>query len=135
MIQQKEQAEVCSYLENQFIVVHFMRLWVPYSTFLPHPALRVFKITGKLVAKYDFIYTKGTLKQRPVKDLSNDAYAMLLCFLIFLIKAYIVGTHLNCIDKSMQFKWVPTTYTFIKTYTKITLAVIWRLQNCLTVRL
>ena len=21
-----------------------------------------------------------------------------------------MGTHLNCIDKSMQFKWVPTTY-------------------------
>ena len=25
-----------------------------------------------------------------------------------------MGTHLNCIDKSMQFKWVPTTYAFIK---------------------
>ena len=25
-------------------------------------------------------------------------------FLIFFIKAYDVGTHLNCIDKSMQFK-------------------------------
>ena len=23
---------------------------------------------------------------------------------------YVVGTHLNCIDKSMQFKWEPTTY-------------------------
>ena len=30
------------------------------------------------------------------------------------IKTYVVGTHLNCIDKSMQFKWVPTTYAFIK---------------------
>ena len=30
----------------------------------------------------------------------------------FLYKAYVVGTHLNCINKSMQFKWVPTTYTF-----------------------
>ena len=30
-------------------------------------------------------------------------------FLIFFIKAYVVGTRLNCIDKSMQFKWVPTT--------------------------
>ena len=29
-----------------------------------------------------------------------------------------VGTHLNCIVKSMQFKWVPTTYmsTQIKAY-------------------
>ena len=37
-------------------------------------------------------------------------------FLIFFIKAYmyVVGTHLNCIDKSMQFKWVPTTYAFNK---------------------
>ena len=42
-----------------------------------------------------------------MKDLSNDAYAMLLCFffffffLIFSIRAYVVGTHLNCIDKSV----------------------------------
>ena len=35
-------------------------------------------------------------------------------FLIFFIKAYVVGTHLNYIDKSMQFKWVPTTYAFKK---------------------
>ena len=34
----------------------------------------------------------------------------------FFVKGYVVGTHLNCInfDKSMQFKWVPTTYVFIK---------------------
>ena len=25
-----------------------------------------------------------------------------------------MGTHLNCNDKLMQFKWVPTTYAFIK---------------------
>ena len=71
-------------------------------------------------------------KKRSVKDLhvSNDSYAMFLyvCFFLllllfffyiiinsdFLYKAYVVGTHLNCIDKSMQFKWVPTTYAFIK---------------------
>ena len=35
-------------------------------------------------------------------------------FLIFFTKAYVVDTHLNCIDKSMQFKWVPVTYAFIK---------------------
>ena len=34
--------------------------------------------------------------------------------LIFFIKAYVVGTHLNCIDKWMQFRWVPTTDAFIK---------------------
>ena len=33
------------------------------------------------MAKYVSTYTKGTLKQRSVKGLSNDAYAMLLfCF-------------------------------------------------------
>ena len=46
-----------------------------------------------------------------MKDLSNNAYTIFLyvCF-YSLYKAYVVGTHLNCIDKSVQFKWVPTTY-------------------------
>ena len=35
-------------------------------------------------------------------------------FLYFFTKAYVVGTLLNCIDKSMQFKWVLTTYAFVK---------------------
>ena len=35
-------------------------------------------------------------------------------FLIFFIKAYVVGTRLNCLDKSRQFKRVPTTYVIIK---------------------
>ena len=74
---------------------------------------------------------KGTLKKKKksVKDFLDDVH--LICFLIFFIKAYVVGTHLNCIDKSMQFKWVPTACAFIKKYTKSTLAVIWRLRNCL----
>ena len=74
------------------------------------------KLLGKLLIKYVSMYTMGTLKQRLAEDLSNDAYVMFLCFLflIFFIKAYVVDTHLNCIDKSMQFKWVPTTYAFIK---------------------
>ena len=42
----------------------------------------------------------------------------------FLYKAYVVGTHLNCTDKSMQFKWVPTTHAFIENLTKSTPAVI-----------
>ena len=45
---------------------------------------------------------------RLVKDSSNDICEFFCFFLIFYIKAYVVGTHLNCIDKSMQFKWVPT---------------------------
>ena len=39
---------------------------------------------------------------------------MLFFFLIFSMAAYVVATHLNCMDKLMQFKWVPTTYAFIK---------------------
>ena len=34
-------------------------------------------------------------------------------YLLFLQK-YVVGTHLNCIDKLRQFKRVPTTYAFVK---------------------
>ena len=33
---------------------------------------------------------------------------------IFLIKMDAVGTHMNRIDKLMQFRWVPITYAFIK---------------------
>ena len=29
-----------------------------------------------------------------------------------------MSTHLNCTDKSMQFKWVPPAYAFIKKWTK-----------------
>ena len=71
---------------------------------------------GKHVVKYVPTYTKGTLLKKLRKDLSNNAYAMFLYvfFFNFLYKAYVVGTHLNCIDKSMQFKWVPTTYAHMK---------------------
>ena len=65
------------------------------------------------MVRYVSTYTKSTLKKRSVKDLSNDAYAMFFFLLIFLIKAYVVGTYLNCMDKLMQFKWVPTTYALI----------------------
>ena len=68
------------------------------------------KILGKL-AKYIL---------RVHLKLINEGHQMMLMpcycdfFLIFSIRAYVVGTHLNCIDKSMQFKWVPKTYAFIK---------------------
>ena len=50
-------------------------------------------------------------KKRSAKDLFDDVYVI---FFFFFIKAYVVGTHLNCINKLMQFKWVHTTYAFIK---------------------
>ena len=44
------------------------------------------------------------------KDLFDDVY-VIFCFLY---KAYVVGTHLNCINMSMKFKLGPTTYAFKK---------------------
>ena len=39
------------------------------------------------------------------KDQKRTNFMMIIrFFLTFFIKAYIVGAHLNCIDKSMQFK-------------------------------
>ena len=80
------------------------------------------KLLIKLVVSGKYLsYTKGTLKKkRSARGLATDVNAMFLCFfccffsLIFSIKAYVVGTHLNCIDSLMQFKLVPTTYAFIK---------------------
>ena len=78
------------------------------------------KLLGKLVVKYVSTYTKGTLKTRSAKDIILCLFDVFVrVILIFFIKTYVVGTHLNCIDKSMQFKWVPTTYVTIKKWTKI----------------
>ena len=37
-----------------------------------------------------------------MKSVFNDAYAIL--FFVFFIEAYVVGTHLNCLCLSRQFK-------------------------------
>ena len=52
--------------------------------------------------------------KRTVEQVSSLQITAGVCFAYFFIKAYVVGTYLNCIDLSMQFKWVPTTYAFIK---------------------
>ena len=53
---------------------------------------------GKLVVKYPL--NKGTLKERStvnfMMSVFNNAYAIL--FSVFFIEAYVVGTHLNCLD-------------------------------------
>ena len=49
-----------------------------------------------------------------VKQFRSLQITSSVLFVYFFIKAYIVGTHLNCIDLSMQFKWVPTVYAFMK---------------------
>ena len=72
--------------------------------------LKFFKITGKLRGKM-CIYVQRAYLKKSSKDLFDDVYAIVL---IFFIKASVVGTYLNCIGNLMQFKWVPTTYVFIK---------------------
>ena len=52
--------------------------------------------------------------KRTVKKFRSLQITASVIFLYFFLKAYVVGTHSNCIDLSMQFKWVPTTYAFIK---------------------
>ena len=52
--------------------------------------------------------------KRTVKQFRSLQITASVLFVYFFVKAYVVGTHLNCIDLSMQFKWVPTTYAFIK---------------------
>ena len=52
--------------------------------------------------------------KRTVKKFRSLQITANVLFLYFFIKACVVGTHLNCIDLSMQFKWVPTTYAFKK---------------------
>ena len=52
--------------------------------------------------------------KRTVKRFRSLQIIVSVRFVYFFINAYVVGTHLNCIDLSMQFKWVSTTYAFIK---------------------
>ena len=58
-----------------------------------------------------------------MKSVFYDTYAIYY-FLIFFIKAYVVDTHLNCLDFLRQFKPVPTTYAFIKVVDKSTQTVM-----------
>ena len=53
--------------------------------------------------------------KRTVKQLSNlKDYNQCTFIYFFMKKTYVVGTHLNCLDKSRQFKQVSTTYDSIK---------------------
>ena len=99
----------------------------------PYYALRFFKIqywkTCGKICRYLYVPILYTLK-----NFQQRTYLICLCdfFFWFSLKKSVVGIHLNCIDKSMQFMLVPTTYALIKKQTKSTLPVIWRLWNCLT---
>ena len=64
-------------------------------------------ITCRIRPNYSTYPYKGTVKE--FRSLQITASVL---FVYFFIKAYVLGTHLNCIDLTMQFKWVPTTYAF-----------------------
>ena len=68
------------------------------------------------MVKYVFTYSKSTLKkdQQKTPAMKLKRCLCVFIFLSFFIKAYVVGTYLDCIDRSMQFRWVPITYFFIK---------------------
>ena len=59
---------------------------------------------------------RENLKVHFKKDQLRIYLMMFMCPfpLIFFIKAYVFGTHLNCLNKLRQFQRVPTTYAFIK---------------------
>ena len=59
----------------------------------------------------------------PIKALSSNLVVFRfqpVYFYLLLYKTYVVGTHMNCLhlDKLRQFKWVLTTYAFIKKINK-----------------
>ena len=104
-------------LTSRLILLDTYHIWPSYCTV----HLGFFKINGKTCGKICIclprLHFKEKINKEPIWYLCNF-------FLNFFIKSYVVGTHLNCIDKSMQFKWVPITFAFIKKKTKSTLAVI-----------
>ena len=77
--------------------------------------------------------------KRTVKKFRSLQIIASVLFLYFFMKAYVVGTHLNCIDLSMQFKWAPTTYAFIKKVRKNRIIIIkqvlfWSFLSCILSR-
>ena len=62
---------------------------------------------------------KCTVKQFRSLQITASVFSRYL-----FIKANVVGTHMNCIDLSMQFKWVPTTCAFIKKIRKNRISII-----------
>ena len=50
--------------------------------------------------------------KRTVKWFCSFQIIACVLFVYTFLKAYVVGTHLNCINLLMQFKWVPTTYMY-----------------------
>ena len=79
-------------------------------TVIRFPYLFVLKFEYHIRPNYSTCSYKCTVKQCcHLKDYNQCTFTY-----FFIKKKYFVGTHLNCLDKSRQFKRVPTTYASIK---------------------
>ena len=95
-----------------------MSLELPYplywddSTELPQDMGQC-KRNKKSLTVFDSITAHAPISA--VKQFSNlKDYNQCTFIYFFMKKTYVVGTHLNCLDKSRQFKRVATTYDYIK---------------------
>ena len=77
---------------------------LPFSSLLLHCALKFCfsKSLQKLLVKYP--PNSGILSSKISRELHEGILMILAKYCSFFIKAYIVGTHLNYLDMSRQFK-------------------------------
>ena len=77
--------------------------WVP-TTYQIRPNYYTFKINVKT---YTNMYPPTKSSHFGKQD-QQITYLMVFMRVFFVVE----GTHLNCIDILMQFKWIPTIYAF-----------------------
>ena len=87
----------------QFIQENIPCTYSLESPYLSHLSVH---LKYRIQPNYRTCFYKRTVKQFRSLQITTS-----VIFVYFFIEAYVVGTHLNCIDLSMQFVWVPTTYT------------------------
>ena len=80
--------------------------------------VHVFSVKFFLVKKHTIIDLLVITAHAPLSAQSSNLVVfrlqLMYLYLLRFKKSYVVGIHLNCLDKSRQFKRVPTPYDFIK---------------------
>ena len=75
------------------------------------PCKKLRKISQEYSTPFEEYHIRSNYRTYPYKRTVKQFRSLQITACVFLsIRAYVVGTHLNRYDKSMQFKWVPTTY-------------------------
>ena len=90
---------------------------------LSHIVFTLNILRDKLNTVFDIITAHTPISAQSSNSVLFQITASVFSLYLF-IKAYVVGTHLDCIDLSMQFKRVPATYAFIKKIRKIRISII-----------